>query len=307
MEGPVFIEHISPHFSLSSALTQVYHRSQSSFQSIYIVDTIPWGRCLILDGHMQSTERDEFIYHENIVHPAMLTHANPKKVFIGGGGEGATLREVLRHKSVERVVMVDIDEECVQVSKKYLSCHHQGSFEDPRVELVFDDAKAYLERSQEKFDVILQDLCDPVEGTPAKLLYTKKYFEMCKQKLNEGGIMCTQAGPAGLMTHKQVFSAIHHTMASVFPSVVAWSALVPSFADHWGWVIGSTRRDYDVLGFSEEEMERRLQQRLVSAEVLKYYDAQLHKGGLFSLPKCIREALKQEDRIITEEEPLVIP
>jgi len=307
MEGPVFVENISEQFALTSQLSAVYHKGKSKFQTIDVVETTPWGRCLILDGHMQSTERDEFVYHENLVHPVMLSHPNPKRVFVGGGGEGATVRELLRYKCVDRVVMVDIDEECVLTCKQFLTKHHQGSFDDARLELVIDDAKAYLEKTQEKFDLIILDLADPVEGGPAKLLYTQKFYEMAKTKLADGGFFVTQGGPAGVLSCDQVFTAINRTLTTVFPVVVCWGALIPSFADHWGFLVAATKKDYDITSFSKQEIDKRIEERIKGGgAVLKYYDGHIH-AGMFQLPKIIRKALAEETRIITEETLLVIP
>jgi len=307
MEGPVFIENISDSFSVSSGITQVYHTRKSKFQTIHVVETIPWGKCLILDGHLQSSERDEFVYHENLVHPVLLSHPNPKTVFIGGGGEGSTLREILRHKTVEKVVMVDIDAECVDVSKKFLVHHHAGAYEDPRVHVIIDDAKAWLENNDEKFDIIVQDLCDPVDDTPSQLLYTQKYYETCKSRLNPGGSLVTQGGPAGVTSHSMVFTAIHCTLASVFPRVQSWKTAIPSYVDEWGWSIASTNADFDVANMSAAQIDKLIEERIKNgAEALKWYDGEIH-SGMYKLPKNIRKTLEAEKRVITEDNLLFIP
>ncbi|PRP88509.1 hypothetical protein PROFUN_03239 [Planoprotostelium fungivorum] len=306
MEGPVFIENISNSFSVSSGITQVYHTRRSKFQTIHVVETIPWGRCLLLDGHLQSSERDEFVYHENLVHPILLSHPNPKTVFIGGGGEGSTLREILKHKSVERVVMVDIDEECVDVSKKFLTHHHNGAYEDPRVHVIIDDAKAWLENSEEKFDIIIQDLCDPVDDTPSQLLYTQKYYQTCKARLNPGGALITQDGPAGVTSHNMVFTAIHHTLSTVFPKVQSWKTAIPSYVDEWGFSIASTDDKYDVANMSSSQIDQLISERIGNPDTLKWYDGEIH-SGMFKLPKVIRKALQEENRVITEDNLLFIP
>jgi len=163
---------------------------------VEIINTGSFGVCLVLDGKIQSSETDEFIYHEALVHPAMLTHPRPEKVFIAGGGEGATLREVLAHKTVRKAVMVDIDEEVVGLCRRYLPAWHQNSFDDPRAEIHFADARRYLEETDEKFDVIIIDLVDPLEQGPARLLYTREFYGIAKQKLGPGGIMSVQSEPS---------------------------------------------------------------------------------------------------------------
>ena len=193
----------------------ILHKSVSKYQDVELLETLPFGKVLLLDGKLQSAERDERVYHECLVHVAMLTHPNPKTVFVMGGGEGSTVREVLRHKTVERCVMVDIDEVVVDFCKKHLK-ENDASFADPRLELIIDDAKTQLENFVGKADVIIGDLADPVAGGPCFQLYTEKFYrEVVKEKLNPDGIFVTQSGPAGVLSHDQVFSPIHNTVKQV--------------------------------------------------------------------------------------------
>lgn len=305
-EGPIFTEVIDPHVAISSSISAIYHSHESPFQDIHVLDAKYWGRCLILDGHMQSAENDEFVYHESLVHPTLLSHPCPKRIFVGGGGEGATIRETLRYKSVEKVVMVDIDGECVEVCRKYLPRHHKGGFDDPRLELVIDDAKAWLENHpEEKFDVMIFDLSDPVEGGPAKLLYTEKFYKMCMDRLNSGGFLVTQSGPAGVLSHNQVFSAINKTLRNVFPAVFGYGVHIPSFMDRWGFNLAATDPNFNPFNLKEDEVDTRLV-ALGPLNELKFLDGPMYKA-LFILPKCIKATLATEDRVITEEAPLVIP
>ncbi|OEL20876.1 Thermospermine synthase ACAULIS5 [Dichanthelium oligosanthes] len=194
-------------------------------------------KALIIDGKMQSAEVDEFIYHESLIHPPLLFHPNPTTVFIMGGGEGSAAREVLRHNTVQRVVMCDIDQEVVDFCRTYLSANW-AAFASDKLCLVINDARAELEKSPEKFDVIVGDLADPVEDGPCYQLYTKSFYEhVVKPKLSDRGIFVTQAGPAGVLTHREVFSSIYNTLRHVFKYVKAYTAHVPSFADTWGWVM----------------------------------------------------------------------
>jgi thermospermine synthase len=153
----------------------VLYSATTPFQKVEVLDTEPFGHVLMLDGVLNSAEKDEYIYHESLVQPAMLAHPHPRTVFIGGGGEGATLREVLRHPSVEKAVMVDIDGDLVEVFRRDLPQYPQGAFDDPRTELIFDDAKKQLEEYDGLFDVIVLDLADPVEAGPAFPLWTREY------------------------------------------------------------------------------------------------------------------------------------
>merc|ERR1719387_1235228 len=186
-------------------LNEILHTGKSKFQTVDVVDLEPFGRTLLIDGLIQSCQVDEFVYHESLVHPALLSHPCPKSVYIGGGGEGSTAREVLRHRSVERCVMVDIDADVVHFCREHLP-ENAEAFADKRLELIIDDAKAVLEQSPTGFDVIIMDLDDPLEGGPCYQLYSTEFYSMIKTKLNPGGMFVTQSGAAGIKQHRLVWS-----------------------------------------------------------------------------------------------------
>ena len=156
--GQWYLETISPDLAMMLRVRKVLYSGETAYQKVEVLDSSVFGRSLVLDGKTQSTELDEHIYHESLVHPAMLLHPGPKSVFIGGGGEGGTLREALAHKSVERVTMLDLDQEVVELCRRYLPQHHGGSFDDTRVSLYHQDAREYLASSSETFDVMVMDL-----------------------------------------------------------------------------------------------------------------------------------------------------
>mmetsp|Transcript_9443 Transcript_9443/g.57616 ORF Transcript_9443/g.57616 Transcript_9443/m.57616 type:complete len:333 (-) Transcript_9443:332-1330(-) len=181
----------------------ILHKEKSKFQDVELIESGPFGKVLLLDGKLQSAEADEFVYHESLVHPALLHHPNPKKVFIMGGGEGSTAREVLLHKSVEKVVMVDIDEVVVQFCKKHLDANHEA-FEDPRLKIMISDARKELIESVEDFDVIIGDLADPVYGGPCYQLYTQEFYEtVVKKKAQSRRHLCdTEWAGWGPISHR---------------------------------------------------------------------------------------------------------
>lgn len=154
---------------------EVLLSKQTAFQHVTILDTHEYGKMLVIDGRTQSAEDDEHIYHECLVHPALTAHPEPRRVLIIGGGEGATLREVLRHPSIARVVMVDIDRKVVEQCQKLLLEWHEGTFDDPRLELVFANGKEFIARTTERFDVVIIDVCDVLEDGPALALYTERF------------------------------------------------------------------------------------------------------------------------------------
>ena len=277
-------------------ILEIYYEGRTKYQHVVIAKTHAFGDALFLDGYVQSTELDEFIYHEALVHPAMITHPNPRKVAIIGGGEGATLREALKHKSVEKVVMVDIDDELIELSKKYLGKWHRGAFEDPRLELKLMDGRKFLEETDEKFDVIILDLTDPAEGTPGIYLYTKEFYESVYKALADDGVAVTQA--TSTRYNLFMYAIIRNTMASVFPIVRPYKAFIPAFLSEWGFMLASKK--YDPLELGEDYIGRRLE-----GLELRFLDKQLFKS-LFILPKYMREEMKKYTQISTDSEPAKI-
>jgi spermidine synthase len=282
------------------AINERLFHGKTSFQEVEIFDTPGFGRCLFLDGKTQSTELDEFIYHESLVQPAMSMHPNPRSVFVAGGGEGATIREVLRHNTVERVVMVDIDQELVELCSKFLPNHHNGAFNDSRVDIKFQDARLSLEKSTETYDVIIIDLPDPHEGSPASLLYTRNFYTTVSKRLNPNGIMVVQSEPC-MAGNLDAFSAINNTLRGVFKYTLAYHCMVPSFSSDWGFNLVSN--DPVSVNPDPDNINRMLETR--GCKPLRFYDGNTHQG-LFTLPKYVRETLESETRTITEEKPLVV-
>ncbi|XP_043718867.1 thermospermine synthase ACAULIS5-like isoform X2 [Telopea speciosissima] len=288
-----FEEQIADYLNWSYALNSELHKGSSEYQDIALLDTKHFGKILVIDGKMQSAETDEFIYHECLIHPPLLCH--PKTVFIMGGGEGSAAREALRHKNVERVIMCDIDKEVVDFCRKYLTVN-QKAFNDRKLHLVINDAKAELESRKEKFDVIVGDLADPVEGGPCYQLYTKSFYEsVLKPKLNDNGIFVTQAGPAGVLTHKEVFSSIYNTLKQVFKYVLAYTAHVPSFADTWGWVMASDQ-PFDL---DAKQIDCMIEER-IDGELLYLNGAFFISSTIMN--KSVHLSLLNETHIYTEED-----
>ena len=287
-------------------IADVIHTGKTQYQMVDILDTDTFGRCLVLDGKTQSTEADEYIYHEPLVHPALLLHPKPESVFIGGGGEGATLREVLRHSSIQRVVMLDLDGEVVEICRRFLPQHHLGGFEDSRVELRHEDARQYLGSCQESFDVMVLDLVDPVEGGPSGLLYTQEFYDIARSKLRPGGILVTQAGPAGLLNYTECFTAIARTISQIFPQTYSYAVYVPAFTTLWGFVLAFTAERHHHDGPGVEEFDPQVIDTLISQRLpgeLRYYDGIAHRG-MFSLPKYLRQGIEAERRIVTDNNPV---
>ena len=300
-EGDWHYELITPGLLQTEQRLRVFYRGQTEYQHVEVMDGATFGRTLVLDGKTQSTEVDEFAYHEALVHPSMIAHPNPKSVFVAGGGEGATIREVMSHRSVEQVVMVDIDKQVVDLCREYLPNHHQGSFDDPRLELHHMDALEFLEDTSKRFDVVIIDVPDPLEAGPAYLLFTQEFYSLLKERLRPGGLMVAQSGPTGPAFYEQCFSAVANTVGSVFSDVYLSEAFVPSFGTTWGFVIGSTGPDPTSL--SVEETDSRISDRIEGE--LRFLDG-ITLRGMTSVPKYLRKAVDAEEKIITRDNPIFV-
>ncbi|HLH73242.1 MAG TPA: fused MFS/spermidine synthase [Chloroflexota bacterium] len=273
---------------------------RTAFQALEIVDTVSYGRCLFLDEKIQSAIADEFIYHEALVQPAMVAHPAPRRVFIAGGGEGATAREVLRHPTVESVIMVDIDEAAVRACRTYLTDFHQGAFADPRLTLVYDDARAAIERSDTDFDVVIVDVTDPLAGGPSYRIFTREFYALVRAHLRPNGLIAVQAesGDHGVL---EGHVAIVKTLASVFPRATGYRAHVPSFGETWGFAVAGLERLPTDL--SECEINQILAERGING--LRFYDGLTHRA-LFSPDRYYRDALSRATSLIDDAHPLVI-
>ena len=255
---------------------QVIHEGRTAYQSVIVQDTALFGRSLVLDGKTQSTALDEFVYHESLVQPCMVTHPEPRKVFVAGGGEGATIREVLAHDSVERVVMVDIDQRGRRpVQGAPRRSPPRRSFDDPRLELHPHGCAAVptgyggaLRRGDHR-------RAGPAgRADPAYLLYTTEFYGLLKARLTGSGMMAAQSGPTGPALFGQCFSVVANTIGTVFPASYPYEAFVPSFGSTWGFVIGSLAPDPTAL--PPPDVDARLSER--TGRVLRHYDGVTHRG-----------------------------
>ncbi|XP_047334641.1 thermospermine synthase ACAULIS5-like [Impatiens glandulifera] len=293
-KGCWYEEEIEDNLRWCFALNSILHSGVTQYQDIQLLDTKPFGKALVIDGKLQSAESDEFIYHESLVHPALLYHSNPKIIFIMGGGEGSTARELLRHNTVEKVVMCDIDQDVVDFCKSYLLVNKEA-FCDPRLELIINDARQELERREDdSYDVIIGDLADPIEGGPCYQLYTKSFYEsVIKSKLKKDGIFVTQAGPAGVFSHTEVFSCLYNTLRQVFKYVVPYSAHIPSYADIWGWIMASD----SPLVLNSDELDLKIKQRIEGEN--RFLDGKTFASASI-LSKAVRKSLDNETHVYCE-------
>ena len=236
----VFAEVARSGFQQRFQLRASLWEGRSRYQQVEILDTVSFGRALVLDDALQTTQADEFLYHEPLVHVPLLAHPGPRRVLIVGGGDGGALRHVLLHETVERAVQVEIDELVVTACREWLLDLAGGAFEHPKAELIIGDGLAYLRDVSEPFDVILVDSTDPVG--PAEGLISAEFYRLAAGALSEDGIFAMQTGSPLLM--RDELDAAAGRMRSVFPIVKTYLGHVPSYPGVlWSWTAGSRRLD----------------------------------------------------------------
>jgi spermidine synthase len=283
------------------AIARTVVSRQTKYQFMEILETHSYGKCLVLDGRIQSSQVDEFIYHELLVQPGVLAHPGPRRAMVIGGGEGATVREILRHRGITDCLMVDIDGEVVEECRRHLPEMHRGAFDDPRTRLLHEDARAYLERTAERFDLIVIDLVEPLEEGPACLLFTKEFYTLVRDRLTERGVMTMQAGMTKV-NEVSFFAAVHRTLREVFPVVAPYQGFISCFGTPWGFILAG--KGDDPRQRSAADIDRLIGERLDPRD-LQYWDGQAHLHS-FSLPKFLRRALEASERVITDSNPLIV-
>ncbi len=279
--GPWFTENVSPFDRHSHRLKKIIVQKKTRFQKAILADSYSFGRCLILDGELQSAQKDEFIYHEALVHPAMVLRPKARDILILGGGEGATLREIVRYPLVTRVTMVDIDGEVVQFCRDHLRSWHQGAFDHPKTQLVIADALKYIAQTDEQFDIIMSDLPTPRTGDALRRLYSAAFYKRLVKRLKPGGVVVVQSGSGHVA--KVAFQAeVRRKLRRYFRWVRPYYAFVPSFDEPWSFLIAGSR-DPQALGALQ--VDKALG---TIGSQLRFYDGQTHEG-LFRIPKYLRK------------------
>lgn len=290
-------EYHSPWDIYAHGITRVLAHQQTPFQQMDIVETGAYGKSLVLDGKWQSSTLDEFLYHEVLVHPAMICHGAPRRVLILGGGEGATVREVLRWQTVQQVVMVDIDGEVVAACREHLPEMHQGAFEDPRLELIIGDALEYLDGTAPKWDVVISDLSDPFETGPAFQLFTLEFFQRVQRVLTPGGIYSLQAGSIAPM-EIQIHGRVMRTLGRVFEHTLTCVSCAPTYGVPLGVGLAS---DHLLPSRPDPEaIDRLLAEKTTGG--FKLIDG-ITVLGLLQTPKHLREAVAAQTQVYTLKDP----
>ncbi len=270
-----YTEKQTPHLGITCQVKETLCTRMTAFQELAVLDTLQFGKMLVLDGMVQTTVKDEFIYHEMITHVPLMTHPNPQKVLVIGGGDGGTIKQIIKHPGVSRAVLVEIDEEVVRACKEHLPEISDGALEDPRVEVIFTDGLKYVESCKGEFDVILVDSTEPVG--PAVGLFTQEFYQNIFDALTPQGIMVAQTESP--FYNRDLIRSVTQRIEKVFPITRLYLAAVPTYPSGlWSFTLGS--KVYEPL---KVENFQGLDTR--------YYSPEIHRSS-FVLPEFVKELME---------------
>jgi spermidine synthase len=278
-----FVETLYDAYAQEFSVDKLYFEHKTQHQHLMIFHNAMFGRVMVLDGIVQTTEKDEFIYHEMLTHVPMLAHGDVKRVLIIGGGDGGMLREVTRHASVESITQVEIDMDVIEMSKTHLPNHSQGAFEDPRLKLVINDGFDFIQSSTELFDVIIGDSTDPIG--PGEVLFSKEFYAGCQARLRAGGVLVTQNGAAFLQLEEVQTTSKH--LRTVFDDSAFYSAAVPTYVGGimtFAWAS-------DSAGQRQHKLETLRSRFKKSGIKTRYYTPEIHLAS-FALPRYLVDAIE---------------
>lgn len=271
-----FTEKQTEHFGITARIKQTLHTEKTPFQQLDMVETVEFGNMLLLDGMVMTTEKDEFVYHEMVAHPALVTHPNPKHVLVVGGGDGGVIREVLKHPSVEKAVLVEIDGKVIEYSKKYLPTI-AGKLDDPRVEVIVDDGFMHIHNHKNAYDVIMVDSTEPVG--PAVKLFERGFYQGIYDALKEDGIFVAQTDNPWFKA--DLIRKVNKDVKEIFPITRLYIANIPTYpSGMWTFTMGS--KTYDPLQVKVEDIPN---------FETKYYTPELHHAA-FVLPRFVRDLVE---------------
>ena len=252
---------------------------QTQFQLIEVFDTPALGKLMRIDGANMTSERDEFFYHEALVHPAAIAHASPQNVLIVGGGDGGSSEEILKHPSIKRVVLAELDQGVIDIAKKHFQSVHRNVFANPKLDVRIGDGMAFVKTTTEQFDLIFLDLTDPIG--PAGALYTQVFYANCKSALAEGGALVLHIGSP--FSHPQRVADTIANLRAVFSQVAPYFAHIPSYGTTWGFAVASDAIDPGAM--TANDVEQRLKDRGVGDR--QFYNGATHTA-MQALPGYVK-------------------
>ncbi|MGH8714989.1 MAG: polyamine aminopropyltransferase [Casimicrobiaceae bacterium] len=260
-----------------------FERFQSPFQAIEVHDTLAFGTLFRLDGHFMTSEKDEFYYHENLVHVAAIAHPAPTTALIIGGGDGGSAEELLKYPTIRSVTLVEIDLAVVDIARKYLARVHRGALADPRLELNVEDGLAFVRAATGTYDLIVLDLTDP--GGPSEPLYDADFYRACAARLNPSGLMTLHV--ASPVAHPARIRTGMAQLRAAFPIVVPYLVPIPLYGGLWMMACASAAVNTSYL--TPLEVDRRVSQRGIRD--LQYYNGDVHRAAM-ALPNFVRELVR---------------
>lgn len=279
-----FTETLYDAYGQEFAVDKIYFENKTAHQHLIIFENANFGRVMALDGIVQTTEADEFIYHEMLTHVPLMAHGEARRVLIIGGGDGGILREVCKHASVEHITQVEIDAQVIEMCKEYLPRHSAGAYDDPRVNIVVDDAANFVRECGEQFDVIISDSTDPIG--PGDVLFTSDFYQNCKRCLKEGGVLVAQNGVAFMQLDEVTTTA--RRMQKLFTDQSFYSAAVPTYIG--GLMTFAWATDNSALRCANVD---KIAERFSKADIkCRYYNPAIHVAS-FALPQYIIDALDE--------------
>ncbi|MDX8363653.1 polyamine aminopropyltransferase [Cytobacillus sp. Hm23] len=271
-----FTEKQTASYGITAKIKRTLHTEQTDFQKLDMIETEQFGNMLVLDGMVMTTEKDEFVYHEMVAHVPLFSHPNPENVLVVGGGDGGVIREVLKHPSVKKVTLVEIDGKVIEYSKKYLPSI-ASHFDNPRVEVIVGDGFMHIAESENEYDVIMVDSTEPVG--PAVNLFSKGFYAGISKALKEDGIFVAQTDNPWFKP--ELIATVQKDVKEIFPLTRLYTANIPTYPSGlWTFTLGSKK--YDPLQVEDG--------RFHDIDT-KYYTQELHKAA-FVLPKFVSDLTK---------------
>ena len=272
-----YTEKHTPHSGITMEVKETLYHGESEYQTLDILDTHEFGKVMLLDGLIMLTERDEFVYHEMLTHVPLNTHPDPRRILVIGGGDGGTVREVLKHPQVNEVTLVEIDRMVVEASLEYLPEISSG-LDDPRTKIVYADGVRFVvESPPERYDVILVDSTDPVGS--AEALFAPDFFQCCEKVLAPGGVFVSQSESP--FYHLPFMVKVHGRIREIYPACAFYLAPVATYpGGNWSFLMGTKNEDALPLYLGRGDVGTR------------YYNENIHLAS-FALPRFVMEALEK--------------
>jgi spermidine synthase len=273
-------EHMTDDWGLFVRSRTALESFRSQYQQVEVHDSVPFGRLFRLDGHFMTSEKDEFFYHENLVHIAALAHPGPERALIVGGGDGGSAEELLKHPSMAQITIAEIDASVVDISRRHFDEVHRGALDDPRVAVRIEDGFRFVEHSREQYDLIVLDLTDP--GGPSTALYTTEFYEACAARLTPSGAMTMHI--ASPVAHPARIRDVLAGLRRAFPRVAPYLTSVPLYGGLW--MMACCASTLDPRALSSTAIDERIAKRRLPR--LQYINGDAYRAA-FALPNFVRD------------------